>query len=424
MEERIRLHEAGVTICDVQISNPDVADFLREVDEAEREQVLIQAIEIGIYCLERARTSRDTEFVRRQIDALLQRVQAAVAKIPEDTQKALIEKIGTEDSQALAPLRNLVNEVAAVGEARLREVRTLLSDDIDPSKENSTLGKALKSLRDLLDPQRTDSVQGSLSSAIADVTGEGGALAAAVKAVVAEAVSPLSTEVNRLAKQFAAEEQVAEALEQTTAKGAPYEEEVVGVLQEWVAAVGGEVHHVGADNKPGDALVHLGTDGVDRLSIVVEARYRGTRKGRKAISDDLAAAMAERDANAGVYVSRTLDGLAKEIGDWAEGDCDRGRFVACTHDHLITAVRFLAVQERLARLRTAAPEVDAASIEAQLQRIRTSLDRVKTINRHLTSVHDGANEVQSQAEAIRAEVRDGLFSIEDALRVNTDGSED
>lgn len=423
MEERIKVHEAGVRIVDLEIRNPDVADFLREVVESEREHVFVQAVEIGVYSLERARTSRDTEFVRRQVDALLARVQEAVGKIPEETEKAISKEIGADDSKILAPVRQLVKQVAAVGETRLNEVRSLLSDEIDPVKETSTLGKALKSLRDLLDPKRTDSVQGSLGKAITEVTGEGGMLTQTIKKVVAEAVKPLSEEVSRLTKDFAAQEKVAEALERTTEKGAPYEDEVVAVLRAWVAAVGGEVHHVGRDNRAGDVLVKLNGGSVSRLSVVVEARDRTTPQGRKLITDDLTVAMAERDANAGIYVSRTRDGLGKEIADWAEGECERGRFVACTHENLVIAMRFLVAQERLAQLRATAPEVDAASIEAQLQRVRTSLDRVKTINRSITAVHSSANDIQTEAEAIRTEIRDCLLCIEDALRIVTDGSE-
>ena len=52
-----------------------------------------------------------------------------------------------------------------------------------------------------------------------------------------------------------------------------------------------------------------------------------------------------------------------------------GPLVACTHQHLVTAVRFLIVQRRLAMLRAGRPEVDFTSIEQQLKVIRTALVR-------------------------------------------------
>jgi methyl-accepting chemotaxis protein len=117
-----------------------------------------------------------------------------------------------------------------------------------------------------------------------------------------------------------------------------------------------------------------------------------------------------------IYVSKQSNGLGKEIGDWAEGVTNRGPFVACTHNNLFTALRFLMVQERLAQLRATLPEIDSALMESQIQRIRTSIDRVKTINRKVSDVRVGAQDIQSEAEYLRDEVRDALTSIEEVLR--------
>lgn len=214
------------------------------------------------------------------------------------------------------------------------------------------------------------------------------------------------------------EEAVAEALEQTTYKGTPYEEEVVRVLHDWAQGLGAEVHHVGGDNRPGDVLVVVDESGLNgvALRIVTEARDRESAVGRMVISETLSGAMAERGAGAAVYVSKTRSGLAKEVGEWAEGTSEGGRWVACTHEHLLTAVRFLVAQERLQRIRAAAPSIDASSIEAQIQRIRTTLGRIKTINTKVTEIRGSAAEIQSEAEAIREEIRSALNQMEEALR--------
>src|SRR5437763_16379920 len=99
MANKIAILEWGVRITDLEVQRKDIADFLRTVDEADVETTLIQAMEVGVFCLERARMSQDTEFVRRQIDLLLNHVETTVGKIPDDTQKALIEKIGTNNGQ-------------------------------------------------------------------------------------------------------------------------------------------------------------------------------------------------------------------------------------------------------------------------------------------------------------------------------------
>ncbi len=172
-----------------------------------------------------------------------------------------------------------------------------------------------------------------------------GVLAKAVKAQVEEALRPLVSEVDNLAKEVRGQEAAAEAIEQTTLKGAPYEEEVTGLLRNWAKAVGAEVHHVGGDNLPGDVNIMIPADGIiaQPMTIVVEVRDRGSRAmGRKAIAAEMTAKMAARKATAGIYLSRTQDGLSlREIGEWAEGSCDYGPWVACTHQHLSDRRPFL-----------------------------------------------------------------------------------
>jgi hypothetical protein len=125
--------------------------------------------------------------------------------------------------------------------------------------------------------------------------------------------------------------------------------------------------------------------------------------------------MAEREANAAIYVSRSQDGLAHELGEWSEGASTGGRWVACTNEHLITAIRFLVVQERLGRLKAFAPTVDASSIQTHVQRIRTALTRVKNVNAKATEIRDCSDAIRSEVEQIRDDVRSALDDIEESL---------
>src|SRR5712691_9545888 len=120
---RIEIAETGVRIVDLEISKKDVVDFLRRVPESERESALVQAIEVGVFCLERARTGQDLDFVRRQVELLITTVQSAVAKIPEETQKALAAKIGADEGQVLAPVQHLVTDVTSAAREKIKEIR-------------------------------------------------------------------------------------------------------------------------------------------------------------------------------------------------------------------------------------------------------------------------------------------------------------
>src|SRR5437667_5791870 len=351
MPKNVLLLDRSIRITELEIPRKDVADFLRTVDEAEVEPTLIQAIEVGVFCLERARMSQDTEFVRRQLDQLLNRVEATVNKIPDDTQKALVAKIGTSNGQVLAPIKEMIETASKVSTDRVKEVRTLLTQEIDPDKETTTLGKALRTLRNLLDPKRSDSVQNTLEEAVKAVTGKDGALARAVKEVVAEAVRPVASELDKLAKEVRGREAAEEALEQTTKKGPDYENEVLQELQQWGGFIGAEVYHIGTDNRPGDILVKIPATGVvgTPLVVAIETRDRQSAVGRKVISETLTKVMAERKATSAIYLSKTVAGLAAEIGEWADGTTDFGPFVACSHENLSIAIRWLILQNGISK---------------------------------------------------------------------------
>jgi hypothetical protein len=417
-EARVRLTGASVLISDLEITRPEVVDFLRDLSEPDREAALISAVEIGVFCLERAQVSRDTEFVRRQLEGLMADVDKAATRIPGAIEAALSTKIGTGEGQVLEPVDRAVKAAEKAVADKLGDVRQLLTADLDPARESGALGKALGTIRNLLDPGREDSIQGAVRAAVRGITGEDGPLAKAVRDVVTEAVKPLREEVDGLAKEVRGREAAREALEQTTQKGATYETRVVEELQDWAAVAGAQVEHVGIDNRPGDVLVVLTSGSLigERVRIVVEARDRQTAVGRKVIADTVAQAIHERETDCGIYVSATRSGLGCDIGDFAEGETDAGRFVACTHENLRLALRLLLIQARLDRESDASSEVNRGLLLDQMGRVRTALERIKTINRHATQVRSGASGIEEEARALREEIRDALTKMEDALR--------
>lgn len=415
---RIEVLEAGVTIRELYVPRREVRDYLQALGEELHSNAVIQALEVGVFCLERARTGQDMEFVRRQIDGLLHQVEVATQVIPRTIQEELLSKLGTQDGQVLAPMRAGIDEFKRSLTERLQEVRTLLSDEIDPTRDGSKVGKAIRAITDILDPERKTSVQAVLSDAVTKVSQENGALAKAVKVVVHEAIRPLAEEVNRLTKQIHAGEAVQEALDHTTAKGSTYEADTIQVLQLWARHAEVEVHHVGSDNQPGDILLvsrNSSMPGLD-FAIVIEARDRTDPAGRRRITEDLTRAITHRKAKAGIYVAKTRAGLAAEVGEWAEGECDGGRYVATIHEHLITAARYILQHERVRLECASRPVPDVEAIESQLKRVQTTMDRVAEINRKVTVGRSALDAIRSEGEAIRTDVRDALLKAEEALR--------
>src|SRR5438128_1055669 len=99
----------GVFAHELEIPRKAVADYLRDFAEEERESQLIQAVEVGIFCLERAGAARDMDFVRSQVKSIIDEVERSVAGIPKIVENGLTEKLGTADGQVLAPIRNMVD---------------------------------------------------------------------------------------------------------------------------------------------------------------------------------------------------------------------------------------------------------------------------------------------------------------------------
>jgi len=412
---RVAIDETKISVVQLEIHKPDIVSYFKRVPEGELTAAFIRAVEVGTFCLERANASQDLEFVRRQIESLISSVEQRVSRMPSEVESALMKRIGAGDGQVLAPIQLLVNQTARATSDRLAELKTMVND-VDPTKEGSAASRVVKNLKDLLDVNRTDSVQAILAAAVRGLTTADGVLAKTVQTTVEGCLKTVRDEIDSLAKEVRGQDAATEALNQTTAKGRTFEEEVVLGLQGWAQHVGAQLEHVGTDNRPGDVTVRFDEHGLAPLTIVIEARDRQSPKGRKAISDIMGPAMSERSAGAGIYLSRERQGLAGEIGDWAEGQCGNGCFVACTFEHLITAIRFLAVYKKLSDLRTTQQDVDGPTITNQLNRMRTALDRIKNINRKSNDIRGSAAEIESEAALLRSEIREALTTVEESIK--------
>jgi hypothetical protein len=415
--DAIRVNQRSLQVTSLEIRQKNVIEFFRGTPSSRRTETFIHVLELGVTCFARARMSQDVELVRSQLAAVLTGVEATLDRLPEKTERALLQRIGTTDGQVLSPIKQMVEIASRATSEKINQVRTLLEQEIDPGKETTTLGRTLKNLRDLLDPKRGDSIHASFDFALRSLSSSDGALVKTVRQAVLETVKPLAEEVDELAKEIRAREAARSALLQTTKKGFEYEDEVMAELVPWARVVGAELNRVGGDNRPGDFVLRIAGNGLSgkRITIVVEARNRQASAGRKSITDTLSRAMAERNANAAVYVTRSREGLGREIGEWCEGLVDRGPYVACTDDHLCTALRFVIVQHRFTELKASLPEVDAELIGLQIARIRTSLEKIRTINKKVTEIRIGASDIQNEAESLRDEVRASLSSLEDAI---------
>lgn len=415
---KIELRDDCIVINNLEIRLFEASDYLHQLPDYEREAACLKAFEMGFFCLQRTENFNDTQFVKEQFNALLNELYQAVNEIPNTISAQLANKIGTGEGQLLAPLQGQISLTTAVMDAQIKAVSDFLNQEFNPSQETSVFGSAVQKIQNLLDENRTDSLQGVFSAAIANITAENSVLAKSVRAVVTEAVKPLAQEVEKLAQQVREKELIELTLERTIARGASFEEAVVAELEPWAKLYGAEITHIGKDKQPGDILVKFTANSIASvdLSLVIEVRNRDSASwGRKRISEQLTKAMMKREANAAIFLSRSREGLAQEIGGWGIGTCEQGPWVATTHENLNLATQFLIVKQQLASQPTFNSQVDSAVIEAQVQQIKSSLNYLTQINSSLTKLQEHSSDIRVKARAMRVEIRNALNSISESI---------
>jgi len=416
----ITLHGNSVEIADLSIHSTELVDYLENFPLDDRISKFNQLIQVGLVCIQRASVIQDKDFVQNQLRGVIDNVEKGLAIVPDIIKEKILASLGTNEGQVLHPVDLKIDEVAKVLKDRIDDVKRLLSDDIDPHKKTSKVAQVFEKLEKTLDPDYVKSVPKTIELALNEVTSEHGLLSKSVKSVVIEAIKPLKDEVDNLSREILGQEAAAEALQDTTEKGQVYEEATVSRLQAWCRANGAELSHIGMDNKPGDILVNIKSSsisGID-LRVVIETRDRKNHAGRRPLNDSMEESMSERSADCGIYLSKDIDGFGKEIGDWAEGDCSLGKWVATTDEHLINAIRFLILSHRISMMQSQTPKADLQALEPQMTRIRTALKRVANINKKVTTIRQSADEIRKEGELLRDDIRDSITLMEDSLRIS------
>lgn len=407
-----------VLVEDLTIERREVAEYLGRIPDAEWGEATIRAVEVGVFCLERASLSRDLDFVRQQLEQQVRAVGEAIGQLPAQVLREFLKHVGEEDGQVLKPILGAITLTETALKERLTSVQELFDGHIDPRCADTTLGMALNRFSTLLNAKHDDSIQKSFERAMGAICGDDGALAKKVAELLDDKLEPLQREVTRLGTEVLRGKAAAEALAGTLAKGAAFEHELLPTVQCWAKLNSAWIEHVGDDRKPGDIVVEVPDQllGTASVRIVIEARDDQQARGRKQIADSVAKAMAERKAHYGLYVGKTRAAFAREIGDWSEGQCAQGPFVACTADQLVLAIRWTLLMAKYQALASAQPESDHAAIQSQVTRIRTALKRASSIKTKMNEIEKRSGSVTQTADELQREVSDCLFAIECALR--------
>lgn len=418
----VDLTETELTVSGtVTHEHPDIVEYMREVDEDERLEEYKYLVRLGAVCAERASRSSDVEFVRSELRRMLREVDEEVGDIPGETLEKFEESLSAEDGKVLAPIKAQVEATKEQMNERIVEVEELIENELDPQSDESDLGRVLTKMENLLDSDRKDSIPHMTEELVEDIAAQDGELVETVEATVNETLEeelePLREEISGLRDSVIEEEALEEIVERTTLKGETYEDRLEERLRQWANTNGADVERVGDDGNPGDILVNLPPGAMQaETRLVVEAKNDEKGRADKRLGDAAEDALEERQGDAYVFSAGNANALGKTVPDLTQGRTSAGPWVACTHEHLVSALRLAELKVAERRLHEAQPEVDTQRISEELDRLQSKTEHLKNIKSKASDISDARSAIEDEADEMREEIRDILANCRSAIR--------
>jgi hypothetical protein len=389
-------------------------DLVRERADAGSDPaaVLVDAIEIGARVLSREQAEVNADFVRTEFEKVSREVEGAFTEkartVAEFLGKRVDDVFAPENGQLAKELERLFGAESAV--AVQHQLREVMAEQSARMRE------------DLLKQFSSADAHNPLADFKA------GTMAAMKRAAeqqdnnlktLNDQIAGLKHEVLKLQAEREKQLGVAAEHERSTAKGRPYEEAVFDAVDAIAHARGDDCDAVGdvpgTGGRKGDVLVGIdGAAGPPRARIVFEAKNSYVPKN-KAVAD-LEAAMAQRDADYGVWVVPSDELLPGRGPQLREVNGDK-LFVVFDPDD---GVRLgLEVAYALARARTIMAKadgdgLDAGALRTEVERALAAMDDVRRIKSQLTAAAGGIDSARKILDDMAERVRGHLVQV-DAL---------
>ena len=404
----------------VQVANRRLAiDFLTVDDEtavrlaSERGdpvRFVVEAIEIGARVLDREQTGANAEFVRaefektaRELDGefverarrVAERLDAKVDEVfgPEHghVTKALARHFGDDSSVAVQ------HQVRAV----LAEVTTQMREDLRKqfSADNDSNPLAVFQRVHLAQAHQIAGQQSDHMRAMN------------------EKLEKMNLEITQLRAEKEKLSEIAAVQDKGTAKGRTYEESVAEALLAIAAARGDDCDAVGdvrgEGGRKGDVIVAIDAcAGPARGKIVFEAK--SSKLSRNEALAELDGAMETRAADYGVLVVSSEGKLPARAHPLREFNGDK-LFVTFDPEEgstLALEVAYGLARARVLMARAASGGIDTAALQAEVERAQGAMEDVRRIKSQLTNATTGIEEARRIVDAMAANVRSHLATIE------------
>ena len=408
---RVHVVNGRLAIDWLTISDEIAVRLASERDDPAR--FVVEAIEIGARILDREQTGANAEFVRAEFEKTARALDGEFVerarKVAERLDAKVDEVFGPEHGHVTKALARHFGDESSVAvqhrvKAVLDEVRGQLREDLRKQFSADADSNPLAVF------QRTHlaaahQIAGRQSEQLTAMTDK-------LEALKLE-ISELRSEKDKLAEISAVEVR-------GTAKGRTYEEAVAEALEAIAVARGDDCDAVGdvrgEGGRKGDVVVAIDAcAGPPRGKIVFEAKDRKLSKN-EALAE-LDGAMATRGAEYAVLVVPGESRLPARTHPLREFNGDK-LFVTYDPDEgstLALEVGYGLARARVLMARAGDEGIDTGALRAEVERAQGSMENVRRIKSQLTNATNGVEAAREILDAMAADVRAHLATIETLL---------
>ncbi len=401
------------------VRDRSAVDLVRERAEAGADPaaVLVDAIEIGARVLSREQAEVNADFVRTEFEKVSREVEGAFSEkartVAEFLGKRVDDVFAPENGQLAKELERLFGAESAV--AVQHQLRAVMAEQSARMRE------------DLLKQFSSADAHNPLADFKA------GTMAAMKRAAeqqdhnlktLNDQIAGLKHEVVKLQAEREKQLEVAAEHARSTAKGRPYEEAVFDAVDAIAHARGDDCDAVGdvpgTGGRKGDVLVGVdGAAGPPRARIVFEAKNSYVPKN-KAVAD-LEEAMAQRDADYGVWVVPSDELLPGRGPQLREVNGDK-LFVVFDPDdgtHVALEVAYALARARTIMATADGDGVDAGALRTEVERALAAMDDVRRIKSQLTAAAGGIDSARKILDDMADRVRGHLVQVDALVAAGT-----
>jgi hypothetical protein len=416
----VRVLPNAVVVDGLTITDPVAVQLVRARAESGEDpvKVISDAIEVGARVLDREQAGATVELFRADLERSTRDVDEALTKKADQVAQELTRKVdelfGTESGQVTRVLQRHFGDESSV--AVQHRIRRAMEEVLNDSRE--------KLLRQFSSADGSNPLADFKQAQLAVLKRLADQQDSNLRAM-SERMTGLTLEVQKLQAEREKQAEVAAEHDRSTAKGRPYEEAVFDAVDAIARGQGDDCDAVGdlpgTGGRKGDVLVSIdAATGPCRGRIVFEAK--NSRRSKKEALAELDEAMAQRDAEYGVWVVPSEEQLPARTQPLREINGDK---LFVTYDpedgsRLALDVAYSLARARVLMARGGTDGLDAPALRAEVERALAGMEDVRRIKSQLTIASGGIDQARDILERMAEDVRSRLQRIEELTALPVD----